>query len=107
MSDKPVLTIHAGGGVKANVWLNEGNNDNGPFYNVSLIRSYKGSDDQWHETNTYRRDDLPRVEYATRKAYDFILSQQYEVGEPEQEAGSHASRVKQDRKPAGAATGKG
>lgn len=98
MNDKPVKTIHAGGGVKANVWLNQGGEDQQPFYSFSIIRSYRGQDDQWHETNSYRRDDLPRIEYATRKAYDFILSKQYDSPEHgSNEAKSHADRVQESR----------
>ncbi len=91
MSNKPILTVSAGGGVKASVWKNNNSADGSDFYSVTLNRSYE-KDGEWNETQSFRRDDLPKLEYALNKAYEFILSQQYEVN-TDHEQGTHASRV--------------
>ncbi len=66
---KPATTIRAGG-VKATVWENH-TNDGNIYYSISLSRSYKDGE-EWKETNSYFRDDLPKVELVTRKAFEFI-----------------------------------
>ena len=72
MSEKqgPVFTARVGL-VKAAVWENttEGGRTT---HAVSLTRSYKDDNEQWHETNTYYADDLPKVQLAMGKAYDYI-----------------------------------
>ncbi|MEM6823014.1 MAG: hypothetical protein AAF558_13875 [Verrucomicrobiota bacterium] len=37
------------------------------------MKSYKDADDTWQETTIFGRDDLPKVELVTRKAYEFIF----------------------------------
>ena len=88
-------TIPAGGGVKATVWLNQ-SNEGRSYHSISVSRSYQAEGGEWKETNSYRRDDLPRVEYAVRKAFDFIIEQQYTVETPDRESG-HAANVQRDR----------
>ncbi len=72
MSDKPVPVFTARvGSVKAAVWENK-SDDGKTSRAVSLVRTYKDEHDQWHETNSYFPDDLPKLELAARKAYEFI-----------------------------------
>lgn len=66
---RPATTIRAGG-IKATVWENQ-TKDGNTYYSVSLSRSYKDGE-EWKETNSYYRDDLPKVELVTRKAFEFI-----------------------------------
>ncbi len=67
---RPTTSIRAGG-VKASIWENK-TKDGNVYYSVSLTRSYKDADDKWQETNSYYRDDLPKVELVMRKAFEFI-----------------------------------
>ncbi len=72
MSEKPVpvFTFRVGA-VKAAVWENK--SEEGKVSRaISLVRAYKDEHDQWHETNSYFPDDLPKLELAARKAYEFI-----------------------------------
>ena len=41
---KPVTTLRCSS-IKASIWMNEGMN--GPFYNVTVARSYKDRDGVW------------------------------------------------------------
>lgn len=66
---RPAETIRAGG-VKATIWENKTKDDN-VYYSVSLTRSYKDGD-EWKESNSYYRDDLPKVELVMRKAFEWI-----------------------------------
>ena len=97
MNGKMQKTIPAGGGVKATIWLNtteEGNS----YHSITVSRSYRTEDGQWKETNIYRRNDLPRIEYATRKAFDYLIEQQYAIETPDKEPeDGHAAKVKRGR----------
>jgi len=67
--NQPVTTIRAGG-VKATVWENQSKEGN-TYFSVSVTRSYKDGE-EWKDTGTYYRDDLPKIELVVRKAYEFI-----------------------------------
>ena len=66
---RPAESFRAGG-VKATIWENS-TKDGNSYYSVTLTRSYKDGDD-WKETNSYYRDDLPKVELVMRKAFEFV-----------------------------------
>jgi hypothetical protein len=55
---KPVHEIRLGR-IRAAVWLNE--TDNGPRYNVQISRLYKDKADQWKDSTSFGREDLPLV----------------------------------------------
>ena len=60
------------GPVKALVWLNE--TSSGIRHNVTFVRLYR-KDDQWQETTSFGRDDLPLLEKVANRAHDFIFQQ--------------------------------
>lgn len=64
------------GGVQATVWKNtkEINGRKVDFYNTTINRSYKDKN-EWKTTDTYSKDDLPKVALVTEKCYDFIIAQ--------------------------------
>lgn len=88
----PAKTIRAGN-VKATIW--ENHTDAGDtYYSVSTTRSYKDGD-QWKETNSFYRDDLPKLELVTRKAYEFIWLSPARHSEEKDEG--FAAKVKNER----------
>ena len=74
MADKPNNTpLHTVriGGVKATIWHNQ--SDNGtPFYTTTIVQNYRDKEGNWHESNRHFTEDLPKLELAARKAYEFI-----------------------------------
>jgi hypothetical protein len=55
--------------LKAAVWLNE--SENGPFYNVTVSRSYKDGD-TWKESSSFGYDDILHVAELLRTCHSFI-----------------------------------
>lgn len=68
----PIHTIRMGL-VKASIWLNEGS-DGQKFHNVTFVRSYN-KDDQWHDTTSFGRDDLPLLVKVADAAHSWIYAQ--------------------------------
>lgn len=65
----PVKTFRIGR-IKAAVWENEV--DNRKFYNVTLARSYRDGDNNWHDSDSFGRDDLLVVAKVADQAHTFI-----------------------------------
>ena len=70
-SRKPVAELHMGR-IKAIIWCND--TANGPRYNVTFAKLFK-KDDQWQETQSFGRDDLPLVQKLADRAHDYIYQQ--------------------------------
>ena len=68
---KPVHEVRLGR-VKAAVWANS--TDNGVRHNVTLSRIYKDGE-EWKDTTSFGRDDLPLVAKVADKAHDWIFEQ--------------------------------
>ena len=66
----PVKTLRLGR-IKAAIWENE--SDNRKFYNVTFSRSYQDEQKQWHDADSYGRDDLPLVAKLADQAHSFIF----------------------------------
>jgi hypothetical protein len=60
------------GVVKAIIW--ENNTDQGVRYNVQITRLYK-QNDEWKQTDSFGRDDLPLVEKVVSQAHEWIYAQ--------------------------------
>lgn len=71
-NNKPIR-IKAGRGVIAKLWRNS--NQNGEWYNVTITRVYTDEEGEFHDSDSFSRDDLLQVAYAATKAFDFIISQ--------------------------------
>ena len=67
---KPAHEIRLGR-IKATIWENE--TENGTRHNVTLSRIYKDGD-QWKQTSSFGRDDLPLV----AKVADLVHTWTYE-----------------------------
>ena len=72
MSQKPVHTIRLGR-IKAAIWENTGSN--GTFHNVTVTRSYKDGD-EWKQSDSFGRDDLPLVAKVLDISHTWIFEQQ-------------------------------
>jgi len=56
--------------LKAAVWRNE-SQENGPFFNVTVSRSYKDGE-EWHESGSFGYDDVLIVAELLRTCHGFI-----------------------------------
>ena len=68
---RPVHEIRLGR-IRAAVWENE--TDNGTRHNVTLSRLYKDGDD-WRDSTSFGRDDLPLVSKVADLAHSWIFTQ--------------------------------
>ena len=68
----PVKTFRLGR-IKAAVWENEA--DNKKFFNVTFARTYVDDAKQYHDTDSFGRDDLPLVAKLADHAHTFIFEQ--------------------------------
>jgi len=68
----PVKTFRLGR-IKAAVWENEA--DQKKFYNVTFARTYMDDARNYHDTDSYGRDDLPLVAKLADQAHTFIFDQ--------------------------------
>ncbi|MEZ5940274.1 MAG: hypothetical protein R3C18_02705 [Planctomycetaceae bacterium] len=68
---RPVHEIRIGR-IRAAIWQNQ--TDNGVRHNVTITRLYKDGDD-WKDTTSFGRDDLPLVAKVCDQAHSWIYSQ--------------------------------
>lgn len=68
---KPAHEIRLGR-IKATIWANE--TENGTRYNVSVSRLYKDGE-EWKQTTSFGRDDLPLVAKVVDMAHLWIYEQ--------------------------------
>ncbi|MEO6750804.1 MAG: hypothetical protein ABIZ04_02590 [Opitutus sp.] len=66
----PVKTFRLGR-IKAAVWENEA--DQKKFFNVTFARTYMDEARNFHDTDSYGRDDLPLVAKLADQAHTFIF----------------------------------
>jgi hypothetical protein len=71
-TNKPVHKIRIGS-VQAAVWANEG--PNGPWHNVTFIRSFK-QDGEWKSSSSFNRDDLLVLARIATAAFDWVAANQ-------------------------------
>ena len=66
---KPVTTLRCSR-VTASIWKNEG--VNGPFYNVTVARSYKDQDGVWKNSESFGVADLDALVAVAHQATRWI-----------------------------------
>lgn len=66
----PAKTLRLGR-IKAAVWENEV--DNKKFFNVTFARTYRDEAWNFHDTDSFGRDDLPLVAKLADQAHTFIF----------------------------------
>ncbi len=59
------------GRIKAAVWENE--SDQKKFFNVTFARTYMDEAKNYHDTDSFGRDDLPLVAKLADQAHTFIF----------------------------------
>jgi hypothetical protein len=72
----PVKTLRLGR-IKAAVWENETNQKK--FYNVTFARTYMDEGRNFHDTDSFGRDDLPLVAKLADQAHTFIFERLAEL----------------------------
>ncbi len=70
-ANKPIHQIRLGH-IKAAIWENEA--ENGVRYIVTITRLYKDGNDEWQDSGSFGRDDLPLVEKVCHMAHLWIFS---------------------------------
>ena len=74
---KPVKEVRLGR-IRAAVWANQ-SRDYSIWFSVTVSRLYRDGE-QWKDTQSFRRDDLPVVAKVLDMAYAWIWKQQPPVG---------------------------
>jgi hypothetical protein len=74
MAKKPVHEIRLGR-IKAAIWENE--TQNGLLHNVTFTRLYR-DEDQWKDSTSFGRDDLPLLAKVADMAHTWIFHQKQE-----------------------------
>lgn len=69
---KPVHEFRMGR-VRAAIWEND--TKNGSMHNVTLSRLYKDDNDDWQDSTSFGRDDLPLLAKIVDQAHLWIYSQ--------------------------------
>ena len=69
---KPVHEVRMGR-VRAAIWEND--TKNGSMHNVTLTRLYKDDNDEWQDSTSFGRDDLPLLAKVADQAHSWIFSQ--------------------------------
>lgn len=68
------------GAISATVWENKGKKINGEdtsYETISLVRVYQDKEGNWKSTNSFRLNDLPKVQLLMQKVYsDLVLKEQ-------------------------------
>ena len=67
---RPVHEVRMGR-IKAAIWENE--SDNGTFFNVAISRLYRDNNDEWKDSTSFGRDDLPLVAKVADQAHTWIF----------------------------------
>jgi hypothetical protein len=70
-ANKPVHTVRHRN-IKATVWKND--TSNGPMYNVTIVRSYRGDNEEWKDSHSFGYDDLMNVSALMYEAHAYISS---------------------------------
>ncbi len=83
---RPVHEIRMGR-IRAAIWENE--TQNGTRHNVTLTRLYKDGE-QWKDSASFGRDDLPLVSKVSELAHSWIYFQATELTPEAEGAEAHA-----------------
>ena len=62
--------------IEAAIW--EHQSENGTWYNVTLSRSYKDTNDEWKSSDSFSADDLLLVAKVANEAHSWIIQKQQE-----------------------------
>lgn len=74
--NKPIKKIRVGA-VTATIWNNTGKAKDGAdieYKTVVVERVYMDRNEKWQTTNNFRVNDLPKIELAARKSFEFLTA---------------------------------
>lgn len=74
MENKPSEKFKCGN-VTATIWENKAKTKDGKeysFFNVAIERNFKNDKDEWNKSSSFMKNDLPKVELVTRKAFEYL-----------------------------------
>jgi hypothetical protein len=94
------------GRIRAAIWVNE--TDNGVRHNVTFARLYRDEQhDQWKDSTSFGRDDLPLIAKVADLAHSWIYQQAAQARAAQNQAGNGAAAkdVDPDAEPAGVGAG--
>jgi hypothetical protein len=75
---RPVHQIRLGR-IKASILRNESRYDRAPFFTTTIVRSFRDPDSQeWEDSTSFGRDDLPLVAKAADMAHSWMFTQSQE-----------------------------
>lgn len=66
--NRPVETLRGFGGIKLNIWSNP-TPKGGVRYSLDALRSYKGPDEQFHDTRYFNAEEALQVAVLIQRAY--------------------------------------
>ena len=89
VKNRPVHEIRFGR-IRAAIWQNE--TENGLRHNVTITRLYKDGDD-WKDSSSFGRDDLPRVAKVCDQAHSWIFRQSVNCPQNSDQGDAHDSDV--------------
>ncbi len=71
MANPPIHEVRMGC-VKAVIWENE--TPNGIRSSVTIARLYKDEQDNWKETGSFSRQELPLVQHVLGRVYEWLYA---------------------------------
>ena len=77
------------GKIRAAIWANESKQDK-LWFNVTVTRLYK-ENDEWKDTSSFGRDELPIVNKAIDMAYGWILRRERKLELERRESARHGA----------------
>lgn len=72
-SNRPAFEVRFGV-IRAAIWANQ--TEHGVMYNVTLSRSYKTSEGEWRDSDSFGRDDLLVAAKVLDEAHTWICNEQ-------------------------------
>ena len=87
------------GRIKAAIWENE--TQNGSLYNVTFSRLYKDEEDQWKDSTSFGRDDLPLLAKVADLCHTWIFQQKQEDSNGSKEKKGSKGKAKETKEPEG------
>jgi hypothetical protein len=91
---KPIADIRLGRIVAA-IWANE--TENGIRHNVTLTRLYKPEGEDWQNSTSFGRDDLPLVAKVADMAHTWIFQKTQEQNGSAKESGNGTPKQEQEQ----------
>ena len=70
------------GAISATIWANKGQKVNGQeteYKTISVERAYTDKEGKWQSTNTFRVNDLPKLNAILQRAFETLTVQEQDL----------------------------